>query len=196
MLVLDSALLPCRSPAGSDAMYALAEAYPSGPKAEDLVSRVRGFPRHGVNWNHQDGASAIWKTVLKLAAQTAVLRGLLNQVLNDPTVAGHHARISAIITELDADADSAVACASGWAALAPTLRCRAEGPLSVDSAVRDCATYWSNRSPQRKQRGSFGEWRSCRRHLADSRLQIVLADCAGSCPYSLADGKTLSRGRG
>jgi hypothetical protein len=36
-----------------------------------------------------------------------VLRRLLNQVLNDPTVAGHRARISAIIAELDADADSA-----------------------------------------------------------------------------------------
>ena len=51
---------------------------------------------------------ALWRSgsiVLALAAQTATLRSLLRQVLNDQTVAAHHARIRAIMTELDADAD-------------------------------------------------------------------------------------------
>jgi len=107
VLVLDSAPLLWHDTRVQNLREALTDAYPSGSKAEDIVSRVRWFPQHGVNWNHQDGASTIWKIVLTLAAQTGSLRSLLSQVLKDQTVAAHHTRIRDIIAELDADADSA-----------------------------------------------------------------------------------------
>jgi Effector-associated domain 1 len=104
-MLLDSAVLPWDDPRIQRLRKSLMEAYPSGAAALDLVSAVRGFPQHDVNWRGDYGASAIWKTVLDCAARANVLRNLVNRVLNDPSVAGHHVRIRAIVTELDADAD-------------------------------------------------------------------------------------------
>jgi effector-associated domain 1 (EAD1)-containing protein len=85
VLVLDSAPLPWHDPRVQNLRAALTDAYPSGSKAEDIVSKVKRFPLNGVNWNNQDGASEIWRRVLALAAQTELLRSLLSQVLNDQT---------------------------------------------------------------------------------------------------------------
>lgn len=103
--VLDIVPLPWHDQRVQDLRTVLTEAYPSGSKAEDIVSKLRGFPLYGVNWAHQEGAQAIWKIVLGFAAQTVLLRKLLDQVLNDQSVSAHHARIRAIIEELEVDAD-------------------------------------------------------------------------------------------
>ena len=98
---LDSAVLPWHDARIRRLHETLTYAYPSARKARDLMQTVEGFPAADVNWDDEDGVRAVWQNILTKAARRQVLRKLLERVLDDPAVAGHHKEISCIVAEFD-----------------------------------------------------------------------------------------------
>jgi Effector-associated domain 1 len=99
--ILDSAVLPWDDDRVIQLRSVLVKAYNRPDGIEDLVARVEQSLVSRINWRDQSGVYFIWTNVMNATAGAGALRRLLNTVLADPVVAGHHKAIRGIIGELD-----------------------------------------------------------------------------------------------
>ena len=163
-MVLDSPVLPWDDLQVQDLHMSLTEAYPGADVAKILVSRVRDFPIHTVNWADEHGALAIWYSILNRAAAANVLRRLLNCVLDDKTVAGYHEHIRSIVAELDSDA---AATKTADEALTDQDEDLAQSPPHVIEGLAD---------PDLQSGDMFGPWeRVVLRRCRDALNKVVPA---------------------